>query len=147
MPRTLLKNGYVVTVDEDRAVYPGGFVAVEDATISAIGPTSAALSEREFDEVIDVSGCIVLPGLINCHQHHWYTLFKGLADGYLLEDWVSGFLLPLTLQLSRPQPAPRPMPRRSRSFAISTESSFVVPSSSIAVVNEAVPSLRPVSLA
>ncbi|HET9718154.1 MAG TPA: amidohydrolase family protein [Pseudolabrys sp.] len=100
MPRTLLKNGYVVTVDEDRAVYPGGFVAVEDATISAIGPTSAALSEREFDEVIDVSGCIVLPGLINCHQHHWYTLFKGLADGYLLEDWVSGFLLPLTLQLS-----------------------------------------------
>ncbi len=41
-----------------------------------------------------------MPGLINGHQHHWYTLFKGLADGYLLEDWVTDFLLPLTRQLS-----------------------------------------------
>jgi len=42
----------------------------------------------------------VLPGLINMHQHHWYTLFKGLADGYLLEDWVSNFLLPLSRNLT-----------------------------------------------
>ena len=44
---------------------------------------------------------IVLPGLINMHQHHWYTLFKGLADGYLLEDWVTRLLLPLSLKLDR----------------------------------------------
>ena len=42
---------------------------------------------------------IILPGLINMHQHHWYTLFKGLADGFLLEDWVTDFLLPLSLKL------------------------------------------------
>ena len=29
---------------------------------------------------------IVLPGLINLHQHHWYNLFKGLAPGMLLEE-------------------------------------------------------------
>jgi 5-methylthioadenosine/S-adenosylhomocysteine deaminase len=40
-----------------------------------------------------------VPGLINMHQHHWYTLFKGLADGMLLEDWVTDFLLPLSLKL------------------------------------------------
>ena len=45
-------------------------------------------------------GCIVLPGLINMHQHHWYTLFKGVADGYLLEDWVSDFLLPVSRHLT-----------------------------------------------
>jgi 5-methylthioadenosine/S-adenosylhomocysteine deaminase len=33
------------------------------------------------------------------HQHHWYTLFKGVADGLLLEDWVSDILLPLSLRL------------------------------------------------
>ena len=53
-----------------------------------------------FDEVIDASGSIVLPGLINTHQHHWYTLFKGLADGYLLEDWVTGFVFPIVPHLS-----------------------------------------------
>jgi len=49
--------------------------------------------------VIDARDCIVMPGLINTHQHHWYTLFKGLADGMLLEDWVSDFLLPLAKHL------------------------------------------------
>src|SRR4051794_26407809 len=95
MPKTLLKNGYVVTVDAKRAVYPDGFVAIDGSTITATGPGSSAPDIAQFDEVIDASGCIVLPGLINMHQHHWYTLFKGLADGYLLEDWVGGFLLPL----------------------------------------------------
>src|SRR6476660_3008861 len=99
MPRTLLKNGYVVTVDGARAVHPGGFVAIDDARISAVGPCSATPDASDFDDVIDLSGCIVLPGLINGHQHHWYTLFKGLADGYLLEDWVTDFLLPLSLKL------------------------------------------------
>ena len=52
-----------------------------------------------FDTVIDAAGAIVVPGLINMHQHHWYTLFKGVADGYLLEDWVTDILLPLSLKL------------------------------------------------
>jgi len=99
MPRILLKNGYVVTVDGARAVHPGGFVAIDGNTISAIGPSNATPDAPGFDDVIDLVGCIVLPGLINGHQHHWYTLFKGLADGYLLEDWVTDFLLPLTRHL------------------------------------------------
>jgi 5-methylthioadenosine/S-adenosylhomocysteine deaminase len=99
MPKTLLKNGYVVTVDRGRSVHPGGFVAIDGTTITALGPAEATPNAGAFDEVVDLSGCIVFPGLINAHQHHWYTLFKGLADGYLLEDWVTGFLLPLSRHL------------------------------------------------
>lgn len=100
MAKILLKNGYVVTVDGKRSVYPGGFVAIDGPSIASVGSGSEAPAEHGFDEVIDISGCIAMPGLINGHQHHWYTLFKGLADGYLLEDWVTDFLLPLTRQLS-----------------------------------------------
>ena len=99
MGRTLLKNGYVVTVDEARAVHPRGYVAVNGNRIEAVG-AGAPASEAGFDEVIDVSGSIVMPGLINMHQHHWYTLFKGTADGMLLEDWVTGLLLPLATRMS-----------------------------------------------
>jgi 5-methylthioadenosine/S-adenosylhomocysteine deaminase len=102
MSRKLLKNGYVVTVDGKRSVFPGGFVATDGAKITATGPNASMPNAGAFDEVIDLSGCIVMPGLINGHQHHWYTLFKGLADGYLLEDWVTEFLLPLTRNLSEP---------------------------------------------
>jgi 5-methylthioadenosine/S-adenosylhomocysteine deaminase len=75
-------------------------VAIERPRITAVGPSDAAPAADGFDEVIDATGCIVLPGLVNMHQHHWYTLFKGLADGYLLEDWVSEFLLPLSHHLT-----------------------------------------------
>ena len=100
MSRTLITNGYVVTVDARRNVFPDGYVAIDGARISAVGPASQAPKPDTFDEVIDARGAIVLPGLINMHQHHWYTLFKGLADGYLLEDWVTQFLLPLSLNLT-----------------------------------------------
>lgn len=73
MARTLLKNGYVVTVDGGRAVHPGGYVAIDGATIAAVGPAKTMPDASGFDQVVDVGGCIVMPGLINMHQHHWYT--------------------------------------------------------------------------
>src|SRR6266545_4780217 len=102
MSRKLIANGYVVTVDSARNVFPGGFVAIDGARISAVGPSAQTPTSDAFDEVIDAKSCIVVPGLINMHQHHWYTLFKGLADGMLLEDWVTDFLLPLSLKLDEP---------------------------------------------
>ena len=62
-------------------------------------PAGSAPLPGGFDTVLDATDAIVLPGLINLHQHHWYALFKGLADGYLLEDWVDEFLLPLSAHL------------------------------------------------
>ena len=50
--------------------------------------------------MIDAEGCLVMPGLINLHQHHWYCLFKGIADGMLLEDWISDLVFPLVSKLS-----------------------------------------------
>ena len=84
MSRVLIRNGTVVTVDAQRQVHQNGFVAIDGARISAVGPEDRTPAQADFDEVIDASGSIVLPGLINMHQHHWYTLFKGIADGLLL---------------------------------------------------------------
>lgn len=99
MSRTLIRNGYVVTVGVDRAVHPGGFVAVDGQRITGVGPADQAPASEGFGDVIDAAGCIVTPGLVNMHQHHWYTLFKGIADGLLLEDWVTELLLPLSLKM------------------------------------------------
>lgn len=96
----LIRNGHVVTVDGARAVHPQGYVWCEGARILSVGAMAdlpeAALGARD---VIEAEGCLVLPGLINMHQHHWYTLFKGLADGYLLEDWITDFVFPLVRHL------------------------------------------------
>jgi 5-methylthioadenosine/S-adenosylhomocysteine deaminase len=100
MSRILIKNGYVVTVNESRDVFPGGAVAIADGRIQAVHAAASAVQESDFDEVIDAAGCLVMPGLVNMHQHHWYALFKGLADGLLLEDWIGDLVFPLVANIS-----------------------------------------------
>jgi len=96
----LIHNGYVLTMNPRREVFEGGYVATaDDGSIAAVGPAPAPPGD-DFDEVVDAGGMIVVPGLINLHQHHWYNLFKGLAPGMLLEEWVSGLLLPCAAELS-----------------------------------------------
>ncbi|NVO12481.1 MAG: amidohydrolase family protein [Rhodoplanes sp.] len=100
MARILINNGLVVTVDRDRNVFPGGAVLIADGRIEKVVQYLDVASLHGIDEVIDADGCLVMPGLINLHQHHWYVLFKGLADGLLLEDWITDLVFPLVSRLS-----------------------------------------------
>jgi len=95
MTRQLIRDGFVVTVNRSREVFPAGYVVIDDTRIADVGPATACPADEGFDRVIDAAGQVVLPGLINAHQHDWYALFKGIADGLLLEDWVGEILLPL----------------------------------------------------
>lgn len=92
--RILIKNGYIATVDEQRRVYQNGFILVEDTRIKEIGDMSEYSGER-VDKEIDAKGCIVTPGFINMHNHHWGSLVRGTGDGLLLEPWLDQVTIPL----------------------------------------------------
>jgi 5-methylthioadenosine/S-adenosylhomocysteine deaminase len=95
----LLKHGYVVTVDPERRVFTDGFVAIDGNRIETVGPMDE-LGERGGDEELDLRGMLVLPGLINGHNHHWGSLFKNTGEGLLLEDWLDQVTIPLMLSLT-----------------------------------------------
>ena len=96
----LIKNGYIVTMNAARDIHDGGYVSIgADGRIVNVGP-GAQLPETAHETVLDATGMIVLPGLINMHQHHWYGLFKGLAGGMLFEVWLRDLLLPCAAELS-----------------------------------------------
>ncbi|MFQ5873878.1 MAG: hypothetical protein ACE5JL_08760, partial [Dehalococcoidia bacterium] len=90
--RQLIAGGTVVTMNPRREVFPGGYVAVENGVISAVGPQGKMPEPESFDEVIAANGKLVIPGFINAHQHLWYTLCKGLGEGMLLEEWIKTLL-------------------------------------------------------
>ena len=98
----LIKNAYVVTMNATRDIYDGGYVLIgADGRIAEVGD-GGKLPAVTYDGLLDAKGMIVLPGLINMHQHHWYNLFKGLAGGMLLEPWVQNLLLPCIRHLTAP---------------------------------------------
>lgn len=97
--RQLIKNGHIVTVNQRREIFSPGFVIIEDDRIAAVGPGGAEPAGA-YDDVIDAKESIVIPGLINMHQHPWMNLLKGLADGLLLEPWVFKFVQPFLDQIT-----------------------------------------------
>ena len=78
----LVKGGLVVTQNWKREVLRGD-ILVEGDTISAVGHVKA-----HPDEVIDASGCVVMPGMINCHTHVAMTLMRSVADDVRLEKFL-----------------------------------------------------------
>ncbi len=87
-------------MNASRAVFPAGYVATEGKLIASVGPLADLDGERVGGEVIDARGMIVIPGLINGHQHFYYHLFKGLANGLLIEDWFPALVFPVLPHLT-----------------------------------------------
>ncbi|PSM19355.1 MULTISPECIES: amidohydrolase family protein [Nitratireductor] len=85
----VIRNATVVTADQDRRVIADGGVAVSQGRIVAVG-TAAELAPWQAGaaRVIDASGMILMPGLINTHCHAGDSLFRGLVEDLPLEAWL-----------------------------------------------------------
>jgi 5-methylthioadenosine/S-adenosylhomocysteine deaminase len=75
----LIRGGPVVSVDPEVGTLAGGDVHVRDGRIVAVGVGLAAPGA----EVIDASGMIVMPGLVDSHFHLWSTLGRNyVSEGF-----------------------------------------------------------------
>jgi cytosine/adenosine deaminase-related metal-dependent hydrolase len=75
MSTLLIKNATIlVTMDDRRREISDGGLFVRDGFIEKVGPTSELPSIAE--EVLDLSGHLILPGLVNTHHHFYQTLTR-----------------------------------------------------------------------
>ena len=104
--RTLIKNAYVITMDP-------ALGDLEDADILIEGTRIAEIRqgiEAEADEVVDASGMVATPGLVDTHRHMWQGVLRNsepdtdlggylerilgeFATGYRPQDVYAGNLL------------------------------------------------------
>ncbi|MCH2078795.1 MAG: 8-oxoguanine deaminase [Rhodobacteraceae bacterium] len=87
MADRLLKNAsHVVTMDDDRRVLGDAEILIRDGVIAEIG---AGLIAPDA-EVIDATGCLVTPGLINTHHHLYQTMTRAVpaAQDASLFPWL-----------------------------------------------------------
>jgi len=74
-----------------------GSVLIEDNRIADVSNT---LSPGDADTVIDGTGKLLIPGLVNTHTHLSMTLFRGIADDLPLDRWLNDHIWPAEARLN-----------------------------------------------
>ncbi len=90
----LLWGGTIVTMDGTDQVIPNGAVAIGGDKILAVGSADDLAEKFAAAERIDVTGQVVMPGLVNTHTHAPMVLYRGLADDLALDDWLTKYIFP-----------------------------------------------------
>lgn len=89
MSTLLVRNAHVlVTMDGARREIAGGGLFARDGLIEQVGPSGSLPASA--DQVLDLAGHVVLPGLVNCHHHLDQTLTRNLpvAQNINLFRWL-----------------------------------------------------------
>ena len=77
---TLISNVTVVTMNEKLDVLFGAYLGVTDGKISYIGSSAP---EEQPATIIDGTGMVAMPGLVNCHTHLATTVMRSFLDDAL----------------------------------------------------------------
>lgn len=78
MPSILLKNiDLIATFNDDRQVIRNGWILINDQQIEALA-SHANISAPDADQTIDLSGYLVMPGMINTHHHLFQCLLRNI---------------------------------------------------------------------
>jgi 5-methylthioadenosine/S-adenosylhomocysteine deaminase len=60
----------------------GAVAVADDGTIAAVGPAAQLGAGERFE------GCVIVPGLVNCHTHLEYAVYAGFGDGLSFSSWI-----------------------------------------------------------
>ena len=101
MIRTIISGATIATVDAHGTEHPTGWVAFDDAEIVGVGgglapewavrglsPAGETLAAPPTIALIDGTGHLLTPGLINTHHHLYQWLTRGWAQDSILFDWL-----------------------------------------------------------
>ena len=88
MTTLLIKNAHIVTMDDHLREIPEGGLFIRRGLIQEVGPMREL--PETADEVLDLKGHIVFPGLVNTHHHFYQTLTRAVpaAQDVNLFNWL-----------------------------------------------------------
>ena len=87
----LIKNGYMLTLNQNREIFTDGSLYIENDTIADVG-TNEDLKSYKAELVLDAKNKIIMPGLIDTHMHLAQALIRGCADDVSLVDWLKKYV-------------------------------------------------------
>ncbi len=90
MSRMLLSRcAAIATMDDAGTELAGGSILVEDGAIAWLGTGDPPAGLAEGADVVDASGCVAIPGLVNTHHHLYQVLTRARAQQDGLFGWLT----------------------------------------------------------
>lgn len=84
----LYTHATIITVDPSRRIINDGAIRVQGDSIADLGKTDELRRRYPDDEECDLTGRIIIPGLISTHVHTAQTLLRGTGDDLELVSWL-----------------------------------------------------------
>ncbi len=104
MDKIVLKGGIVVTMEEPFVEPSVASVVIEGerilSVVSSLAEVDSYIANNPTARVVDCSGKVIMPGLINTHCHVSMTLQRGLADDIELMEWLNEWVWPFEAKQS-----------------------------------------------
>ncbi len=98
MKKTLIMNGIFISNNEAKSSIKGCMV-IEGSQITYIGEEIPEPREN-YDEVIDGTNKLYMPGLVNTHGHAAMSLLRGYGDDLALQIWLEEKMWPMEAKFS-----------------------------------------------
>ncbi len=86
--RTVIDGCAIATVDAAGTEHATGHVVVAANRIESVSPGPAPDTVRDGARIVDGSGCLLTPGLVNTHHHLYQWVTRGLAADATLFEWL-----------------------------------------------------------
>ena len=86
---TLISNVTIVTMNEKMDVLFGAFLGIKDGKIASISKTAP---KEQPKTIIDGTGMVVIPGLVNCHTHLATTALRSYSDDLTSREALEALL-------------------------------------------------------
>jgi len=96
--KLLIDNVSIIPMTADNFLIEKGYIVVEGNRIKAVGQGVAPIDD--YDQKMDGTNQIALPGFINAHTHAAMTLLRGYADDMPLMEWLEKKIWPLEAKLT-----------------------------------------------
>lgn len=97
--RRLLSNcGILSDGDTEYRYIKKGYLAIDGDTITYIGESKP---DGEFDQIKDMTGKLLIPGLVNTHTHSPMCLLRGIGSDLPLQNWLFDKVFPIEDRMTK----------------------------------------------
>ena len=96
--KILIKDAVIITMNDSNEVYECGDILIENDIIKSVGRSIS--DEANNAKILPGQGKVVIPGLINVHNHAAMSLFRSYADDYPLMAWLEQKIFPAEANLT-----------------------------------------------